>query len=94
MKTKPFWQSYNFWTGIITAIVAVFFSYGIEVPEDTVQNVKDAVFQKNLAAIIIALGNLINILYHIFRVKKEEPAQRPAKLPDNPKLPKKLNSEF
>lgn len=69
---KPFWKSTNFWTDVIVVIVAVI-GYFLKIPDvaipdvtDSITNLKDAIFMKDIAAIFIAAGKLANIIYHIF----------------------------
>lgn len=58
MQTKKFWQSANFWFGLIAIAAAAF---GLGFPEDAM---------KQIVAAVIALFSAGNIVYHYFRSVK------------------------
>ena len=64
MKNLPFLKSTNFWNNFIGILLAVFISYGVEIPEQLPYDVYDAVVSKDIAAFVIAVYNLFNIVFH------------------------------
>ena len=64
-----FLKSVNFWTGIITVLIAILYVwFGPEAAnlEDPLNELKDSIFTGDLTASIVAFANLANIAYHIF----------------------------
>ncbi|MCB0707418.1 MAG: hypothetical protein KDC34_19010 [Saprospiraceae bacterium] len=71
MNLPPFLTSSNFWNNLIATVLAVLITYGINIPPDAPQAVIDALFAADWLAAAIALYNLGNILYHIFKGSKD-----------------------